>query len=303
MREEWLGFIQKKADGSEIVNYNDESFPSYIHDGHVRAHSTWANVTHYHTEVEFISVYSGHMGMNVNGQTVLMNEGDTIMVNSEQIHYSFTDMTEKCKYVLAIIHPNLLCSSLSVKENFVEPITANPSIPYLFFKSGTDYAKEVRDNAFKLLDAKCNHFQITREFYNMWDLILNYCYSTMDINKNGGSDQTLMCMKKMLSFCQNNYAKNISLSDIAEYAGVSNTYCNQLFHRYAQQTPLEALIRIRMDRASDMLLHSNLSISEIAEKTGFSGASYFSEVFKRNYHISPRNFRREMADERSRPVQ
>lgn len=302
MREEWCGYIQKKADGSEIVNYNDESFPSYIHDGHIRVRSTWGNVTHYHTEIELISVYKGHMGMNVNGKSVLLNEGDSIWVNSEQIHYSFTDMEEKCRYALAIIHPNILCSSARVKEDFVDPIINNGAIPYLYFKAGTELAEEIQQTAFRLVENQCNHFQITREFFNLWNLILSHCEEHLSTDDEIYSDPSLFCMKKMLCFCQNNYDKDIKLADIATYAGVSNTYCNQLFHKYARQTPLEALTRIRMERASDLLLHTNLTMSEIAEKTGFSGASYFAEVFKRNYHTSPRNYRKEMEDERSRPV-
>ena len=52
------GIIMKRNDGSEVVNYNIDSFPTYIHDGYIFPGCTWERVPHYHDDVEFISVYS-----------------------------------------------------------------------------------------------------------------------------------------------------------------------------------------------------------------------------------------------------
>lgn len=302
MNKEWCGIIQKKEDGSEKINYNDESYPAYIHDGYIRASSTWGNVAHYHTDLEFISVYDGHMGMNINGNIIPLKEGDTIMVNSGQIHFSFTDQIDKCKYALAILHPHILCSSVSVEENYVAPIINNQSLPFLLFKHGEKLSKEISDTTFRMIDAIGNHFIITKEFYNLWGFVLSYCNDIISTDTSIHTDQATFCMKKMITYCQNNYEGDIRLSDIAEYAGVSNTYCNQLFHRFANQTPIETLMRIRTEHAADLLLNSNLTMSEIAEKTGFSSASYFAEIFKRNYHTSPRAYKKDMLEERKKTL-
>ena len=105
------GIIMKRQDGSEIVNYNDESFPSYIHDGYIYPGCSWERVPHYHEDVEFISVYSGEMGYSVGGVNLTLKKGDTLFVNSEKIHYSFSTVDRVTSYYIAVMHPRIICSS------------------------------------------------------------------------------------------------------------------------------------------------------------------------------------------------
>ena len=46
------GVIIKRKDGSEVVRYNDPSFPSYIFDGYIIKGCDWERVPHYHEDVE-----------------------------------------------------------------------------------------------------------------------------------------------------------------------------------------------------------------------------------------------------------
>ena len=48
----------------------------------------------------------------------------------------------------------------------------------------------------------------------------------------------------------------------------------------------------RCRKITDLLLAGDMSMSEIAELTGFSGASYMSETFKKFYKMSPRDFKK-----------
>lgn len=81
-----------------------------------------------------------------------------------------------------------------------------------------------------------------------------------------------------------------SLSELAKTCRVSE---NHLSRAFSQSTgiPLSKFSeRIRMDRARNMLLHSNLSIKEISVSLGFSDQNYFSTAFRRVMKISPLQF-------------
>ena len=54
-----MGLIVKREDGSEQVNYDDESFPSYIYDGWIKPNVTWEKVPHFHEDVEIVTVTVG----------------------------------------------------------------------------------------------------------------------------------------------------------------------------------------------------------------------------------------------------
>ena len=134
MKRELMGLIVKRDDGSEQVNYDDDSFPSYIYDGWIRPNVTWEKVPHFHEDIELVTVKSGRMAYSVNGQIVVLNAGDTIFVNSNQIHYSIALDDDTATYVIFIVHPNVLNSSVAVEMQALQPILGNSNISYLRFR-------------------------------------------------------------------------------------------------------------------------------------------------------------------------
>ena len=84
LREQWRAMIRQRDDRSEIVNYDDPSFPSYSFEGHMDGSSPWIRKVHWHEDVELMTVLTGNMAYNINGSIVEVHPGDTIFVNSKQ---------------------------------------------------------------------------------------------------------------------------------------------------------------------------------------------------------------------------
>ena len=55
---------------------------------------------------------------------------------------------------------------------------------------------------------------------------------------------------------------------------------------------MDSLMRERAEKTAEYLAHSDMTMAEIADRTGFAGASYMAEIFKRYYKMSPREYRR-----------
>lgn len=82
-----------------------------------------------------------------------------------------------------------------------------------------------------------------------------------------------------------------SLNDIAQVAGLSKFHFTRLFHQATGYTPIEYLTKVRIEQAVSLLLHSSLSIEDIAREIGFSSSSYFIKVFRKWTGFSPGEFR------------
>ena len=76
MKKEVMGLIVKRDDGSEIINYDDPGFPSYIYDGWIAPKVTWEGVPHFHEDIEIMTIKQGRLAYYVNGKELLLNEGD-----------------------------------------------------------------------------------------------------------------------------------------------------------------------------------------------------------------------------------
>ncbi len=102
-------------------------------------------------------------------------------------------------------------------------------------------------------------------------------------------------VKKMVQYIQENYAQDISLEEVAGFLHMSRNYLNSLFKEEMGETFTNYTIRVRMEKARNMLLEGNLFVYEVAEKTGYRNVAYFSNLFKKYYHISPSDIGRQKA--------
>lgn len=292
MKKEVMGLIVKRDDGSEIVNYDDPNFPSYIYDGWIAPKVTWEGVPHYHEDIEIMTVKEGQVAYFVNGKEVLLRAGDTIVVNSNQIHYNMC-VGEVAKYVIAIIHPRILSSSVAVDMQAVKPITGNPDIHYLRFRYINEYTEQIRELIFGLPKVRHDPFEITKQFYQIWDIIRKQAEYLGATKEETVSDPRMQSFKAMMHFISNSYQEQITLGDIAASGNISKSLCNTLFHQYVGESPINYLMHLRCRKVAELLRSGNLSMTEIASVTGFGGVSYMSETFRKFFEKSPREYRKE----------
>jgi len=89
-----------------------------------------------------------------------------------------------------------------------------------------------------------------------------------------------------------NFSKDMRLKDIAAYSHVSSSYLSRLYKRVTGDTITEALTRIRMEKAKDMLTQTDKRSNEISMMVGIDDPVYFSQLFKKYTGLNPKDFRR-----------
>ena len=293
MNRDVMGLIVKRDDGSEIVNYDNPSFPSYIYDGWIAPNVTWEKVPHFHEDIELLSVKSGRLAYSVNGKTLVLNEGDTIVVNSNQIHYNMSLDGQVAKYVVFIIHPSVLSSTVAVEMQAVRPIIDNPDIQYIRFRYINEYTEDMYKLMMGMPELRNDPFAVTKQFFQIWDLIRRQIASWGTANEEIVKDPKMQSFKEMMSYISNNYRNSITLDDIASSASISRSLCNNLFHQYVEESPINYLMHFRVRKVAEYLRSGSYSLKEIADLTGFNGVSYMSETFKKFFGTSPRDYRKQ----------
>ncbi len=84
-----------------------------------------------------------------------------------------------------------------------------------------------------------------------------------------------------------NYRNPITIPELCGMCGISDEYLRRLFHEYFGQPPLEYVNGLRLGYARELLLDGSMSVSEVAQRSGFESANYFSRLFKKKYKVSP----------------
>lgn len=90
---------------------------------------------------------------------------------------------------------------------------------------------------------------------------------------------------------QDNYYRDIIMSQLAEKFGMSTRTLNRRFKAALGISPLDYLQEVRINIAKDLLKTSNLSINEIVDKIGYQDSSYFTALFKKQLATTPMAYR------------
>ncbi|QHQ63093.1 response regulator [Anaerocolumna sedimenticola] len=97
-------------------------------------------------------------------------------------------------------------------------------------------------------------------------------------------------IQRVDNYLQNNYQK-ASLEGAAEIVGLSPNYLSKIYKEKSGSGFLEKLNKIRMEKASELLLDPNYKSYEIAFYVGYDNPKNFSRAFKTYYNVSPMDFR------------
>lgn len=102
-------------------------------------------------------------------------------------------------------------------------------------------------------------------------------------------------IERALSYMDEHDCQNITLGDIADHVHLSRIYFHNLFVAAVGRTPHRYLLERRLSRAQQMLMTTDKPLSEIALECGFSSQSYLNQVFQKELHCTPREYKKEMS--------
>ncbi len=286
--------IDIRENGSEKVKYDHDGYYAYIRRGQLSRYPNYAADSHWHDDLEFISVLSGEMDYNVNGEILHLEAGQGVIVNARQLHYGFSYEHRECVFYCVLLHPMLLCATRQIDRELVSPILSDTSLPYILLDTGTEWQRQILSDLqamYEKRETPTAALFIQSAFYRIWLLLCENAVKTRRVRKQ---DRSLAVLKDMLFFIQKHYAERVTLDDIASAGNVSKSTCLVIFKRYLQDTPANYLIGYRLKQAIKLLKAGELTVTEIALEVGFGGVSYFSEAFRKHYGSSPREYKRNM---------
>ena len=96
---------------------------------------------------------------------------------------------------------------------------------------------------------------------------------------------------RMIAYLNENFNHSISLDELAKLTAMSKNTLLRHFKRTFGRSPMEYLLHLRLAAAATLLLNTTLRIGEIAERTGFNDASYFTRIFKKKHGCTPEEYR------------
>lgn len=87
--------------------------------------------------------------------------------------------------------------------------------------------------------------------------------------------------------------KDLSLTELSSRFKINPSYLSRIFHKEAKKSLTEYILDVRMNKAEELLVHTNMRVSEISKKVGFNNSGYFTRIFSEYMGRSPTIYRKE----------
>jgi len=222
---------------------------------------------------------SGFGMLEINGRTYSVKPGEAFIVEVPSDHrYYFPQESDKWEFIFLTLEGNeaAKCWEYIGRQNgSIIKVPPDSKLIELLFKIYQNTKEQKMTDAYY---ASSKAYEFIMEIYRF--------AKNIEVVENFSTQIT-----KALSFIQFNYHEPISLDDIANAAGYSRFYFIKQFKRNLKMPPMQYLMKIRIQKAVELLRSTNTSVTDIAHKVGFSNANYFNKVFRKTIGVSAGAFR------------
>ena len=257
-----------------------ESKPNHV--------STVKNINyfpHSHSGIEIIYILSGDTTVTSEDESYNLRKGDIAVFMPGQIH-SFKSTNENEALIVS-------ANSRSIMENvslFAYRMAKNRLYRNTSLNAkAVEYIEEIN----KELDAKDIGYTIKiSSIINslVCDILRNKAGYSLDEGELRKVSANVSLLKSVDEFINANYKKNVALSDVADYCGLSVFYFSHVFKDASGITFYDYLTAYRLDRAVEMLKEGNMKMAEIAPLCGFATMRTFNRSFKGYFGVSPTEY-------------
>jgi transcriptional regulator GlxA family with amidase domain len=98
-------------------------------------------------------------------------------------------------------------------------------------------------------------------------------------------------LRRAIRIMRNNIEEPVPLSVISHKVGIGNRQLERLFMRHAGVTPIRYYVRLRIERARELLIYTGRRVADIAEACGFSTSAHFAASYRRAFGTGPSDVR------------
>lgn len=254
-------------------------------------------VPHWHHEMEVYLQTAGSATVNVNGESFPLDVGEGCFVNSGALHEFRATGDGPSAYRSFVFDASIVSGMIgSIFEvKYIQPLMTSGPCVVRFSADDAAYV-EAFDRAFDALvgEAHAYEFKVRNA---LSDILLQVIDSASVEGDRPKSRLKEVLAKQMIDWINAHLTEDIGLIDIAASASISPRECQRIFRQYLHRSPIGYLNLCRLYAAAQSLTDLNSPVTEIAMRYGFTSPSYFAQQFRREFGMTPRDYRRIHAPE------
>ena len=230
---------------------------------------------HLHKELELIFVRNGSCRAIVNNKVYELSSGDLFLTFPYQVHY-YPNSSEGEYYIHAF--------PASVLVTMADIVNTNELLYNAFHPASDSLIVEYLN---RIIQVSGPHSVAQRCAYLTLIMaeLLPQC-SITPLSKSSG-----ITVRKILEYCSNHYAEDLSLDTLSENLHLNKYYISHSINKQLNMRISTFINALRIEAACNLLQNSNQKISEVAQTVGYDTIRSFNRAFSEIIHMTPKEYR------------
>ncbi len=285
---------ERKEKRYEVIPFSDEMFPVRImwdkildiqHDGHIHANK-------WHEQIEILHFKAGMASVECGFCRYLCGEGDIVIINPCEVH-SVTFHSGAPRYDCIIIDERLYSGNKDLGSVKYISGMKNHRLHFNNLISHNAKARSIIQDLMEECQKKETAYEVVVKGDILRLLAVLFRTELRDVAPVGNMERDTSKYAQItpaLRYIAENYTTSITLEQLVGVCCMNRSYFCRRFKAITGQTAIEYINLYRIAKAEAMLLVTNLSISEIAARSGFSNSGYFTRKFHESHGCSPKAY-------------
>ena len=245
----------------------------------------------FHFFEEFYYIAEGVCSVFIGQRTYRLQAGDFAVIPAGVLHKTdFLSLGQNTKYVVSFSRK----TGRQIDAFLEEKVTAS------CMRAGTVTAPAQRREAIVLLLNRMLY-----EYENGPEHAAGFCrtclaelliamlrYRSGQEESDGTQDLRDSRIQEVAAYLCQHASEPLTLTDLAGHFALSPSHLSRIFRRETGFGIRESLVHYRIQRACELLMTTDCSVTEIADRCGFSDSNYFGDAFRKATGLSPRAYRK-----------
>jgi len=279
----------------ETTNHGTFSFPFQFYPCSIPESYTSLTM-HWHEEMEITLIQEGICNYQIDLNSYQVKKGDLIILSPQMLHgvgQTEDFMMVSDSFVFSL---NMLGYSYpdSCTTKYLQPLASQKWQFPIIIRPSDKNAPEltatfINIKKYYLEQGHGFELELKAALFHFLGLLFQcapYCAENDKDNSEAAEK-----IKLVIQYIQEHYRKPVSITELAKLCHFSDYYFMHFFKKHVDMTSVEYLNKYRLSMTLEQLRHTSAPVTNIALENGFNNISYYNRLFKKQFGITPREYR------------
>lgn len=267
----------------KFENFKDPRFPLYCSTQRGKGQLA---IPHFHNAYEVIKILDGAVTVFIDTNEIPVTKGDMIFIPPRCIHATYSTRGDTVTFNVTfekalidaavlpqeiddILNKDTITQFVFPAEEYTALDDCTEQIRRIYYDGSPTYKLDILSGALTLLSCVINRYRPYGEY-----------------------DDSGRRLGPVLDYIKDHHHRKILLSELSGILHVCDDHLIRLFKQYTNKSPVKYIMDLRVESAMRLLIDTDLSIAEIASRTGFSSPNYMAKLFRETINLTPNQYRK-----------